>query len=131
MTIFTIVNAEFAQNRKQTIRLAPMSKSEVGCAFAAPWHQGPALLLAMSREGGVRILLALAVMMLVATPAFAGGHKNKGNLDQKINNLKERIADVVVNGGSVGGTEERRNLLDKLEVNLGYALYQRNQKDDH
>ena len=78
----------------------------------------------------MRILLALSVMMLVATPAFAGGHKNKGNLDQKIENLNERIGEVVVFGGSVGGTDERRKEIDKLEQNLAYALYQRNQKDD-
>ena len=77
----------------------------------------------------MRILLALAVMMLVASPAFAG-HKNKGNLDKKIENLNERIGEVVVFGGSVGGTEERRNQIDKLEQKLGYALFKRNQKDD-
>ena len=74
--------------------------------------------------------MALAVMMLVATPAFADGHKNKGNLDKKIDNLNERIGDVVVNGGSVGGTQERRDQLDKLERKLAYTLYKRNQKDD-
>ena len=108
-----------------------MSKSEVTCAFVGPGHQGPAILLAISREGGVRIVMALAVMMLVATPAFAGGHKNKGNLDKKIDNLNERIGDVVVNGGSVGGTQERRDQLDKLERKLAYTLYKRNQKDDN
>ena len=58
------------------------------------------------------------------------GHKNKGNLDKKIENLNERIGEVVVFGGSVGGTEERRNQIDKLEQKLGYALFKRNQKDD-
>ena len=76
----------------------------------------------------MRILLALAVMMLVATPAFAG-HKNKGNLDKKIDNLNEKIGDVVVFGGSVGGTDERRKQIDKLEQKLGFALFQRDQQD--
>ena len=88
-------------------------------------------MLAISREGGVRILMALAVMMLVATPAFAG-HKNKNSIDKKIANLNERIGEVVVFGGSVGGTDDRRNQIDKLEQSLSYALYQRNHlKDDN
>ena len=75
--------------------------------------------------------MALAVMMLVATPAFAG-HKNKNNLDRKIENLNERIGDVVVFGGSVGGTDDRRNQIDKLEQDLSYALFKRNHlKDDN
>ena len=77
----------------------------------------------------MRILLALAVMMLVATPAFAG-NKNKGNIDKKIDSLNEKIGNEVIFGGSVGGTDERRNKIDNLERALGYALFQR-QKDDN
>src|SRR6185295_8986638 len=50
------------------------------CAGAA-WHQGLTNLLSMSTEGGMRILVALAVAMLVATPAFAG-NRHHGNNDK-------------------------------------------------
>jgi len=71
----------------------------------------------------VRILLALAVMMLVATPAFAG-HKSKHDLQKSIDNLNERIAQVVVTP-----SDDRREKLDKLERQLGYALFKL-QKDN-
>jgi hypothetical protein len=76
--------------------------------------------------------MALAIMMLVATPAFAGHKHNKNSLDKKIDNLNQQIGNEVIFGGSVGGTDDRRNRIDKLEQALGYALFQRNNlKDDN
>ena len=44
----------------------------------------------------------------------------------------QQIGNEVLFGGTVGGTDDRRNEIDKLERALGYALFQRNHlKDDN
>ena len=87
--------------------------------------QGLAVLVALSKEGGVRILLALAVMMLAAAPAFAG-NKHHGNNDNKIAKLQDKIDHVLVTP-----SDDRRKQIDQLEQKLGFFLFQRNiHKDD-
>jgi hypothetical protein len=72
----------------------------------------------MSREGGMRILLALAVMVLVATPAFAG---NKNKHEKNIDKLNEKIFETFVTPDS-----DRRQDLDRLEQKLAYQLFKLN-----
>jgi len=66
----------------------------------------------------MRILLALAVMVLVATPAFAG---NKNKHEKNIDKLNEKIFETVVTPDS-----DRREDLDRLEQKLAYQLFKLN-----
>ena len=95
-------------------------------ASPMPWHQGRAIALAMSREGGMKILMALAVMMLVATPAFAGHKNNRDKLDRQIDNLQNQIDHVLLGPPS----DDRREQIDKLEGKLAFKLFQRNKLDE-
>ena len=67
----------------------------------------------------MKILLALAVMMLVAAPAFAGS-KNKH--EKNIDKLNEKIVQTVLTP-----SDDRREKLDHLEQKLGYNLFKLNQ----
>jgi hypothetical protein len=72
----------------------------------------------------MRIVLALAVMALLAAPAFAGGN-NGSKLDNQIDKLERKIDRVVVTP-----SDNRREQLDQLESRLAYKLFQRNNQQD-
>lgn len=71
----------------------------------------------------MRIFLALAIAALVATPAFAGGNKQK--TENKIDSLNRQIGHVVVTP-----SDNRREQLDRLEVKLARALFVRNNQEN-
>jgi hypothetical protein len=71
----------------------------------------------------MRIFLALTIAALVATPALAGGNKQK--TENKIDSLNRQIGHVVVTP-----SDNRREQLDRLEVKLARALFVRNNQEN-